>query len=87
MGFAMTVFNIMWWLSAAFLSMPSIPVFWFTKEERSDWLDSTWGFTKQIIPLLLGGVLLAGFLLGRPGLDAGIIPDRFIAEWLVAIAT
>ena len=81
MGFAMTVFNIKWWLSAAFLSMTVYTSFsWFTKEERSDWLDSTWGFTKQIIPLLLGGVLLAGFLLGRPGLDAGIIPDRFIAE-------
>ncbi len=51
---------------------------WFTKSELVDWRDSTWFFTKQIMPLLLGGVLVAGFLMGRPGLDSGIIPDEYI---------
>ena len=36
----------------------------------------------MILPLLFGGVLIAGFLLGMPGTDNGIIPNQWIA-WLV----
>ena len=36
-------------------------------QESGDWLQSTWGFAKQITPLLFWGVLVAGLLLGRPG--------------------
>lgn len=46
-------------------------------ERRSDWFTETWGFAKQIIPLLFIGVLAAGFLLGRPGHE-GIIPSHYI---------
>ena len=47
--------------------------------EMKDWRDQTWGFAKQITPLLLGGVLAAGFFLGSPeSSDAGIIPSRWI---------
>ncbi|NLV31342.1 MAG: hypothetical protein GXY47_09320 [Acidobacteria bacterium] len=49
--------------------------------ESSDWLEATWGFAKQIMPLLLLGVLVAGFLLGRPGHE-GLIPGKFV-EMLV----
>jgi hypothetical protein len=55
--------------------------FWFSKEETLDWLDSTWGFMKQIFPLLAAGVLVAGFLLGRPGHSA-LIPDQYIETLL-----
>ena len=51
---------------------------WFSKSELSQWVGASWGFTKQILPLLLGGVLIAGFLLGRPDTD-GIIPS----EWVI----
>jgi len=40
---------------------------WFTKDECKSWVASTWDFMKQIFPLLAGGVLVAGFMLGRPG--------------------
>jgi len=50
---------------------------WFSKEERKSWVGSTWGFMKQIFPLLAGGVLVAGFMLGRPGHSA-LIPEHFI---------
>ncbi|MCX6600848.1 MAG: permease [bacterium] len=47
--------------------------------ELKDWFDSTWGFAKQILPLLLLGVLASGFLLGRPGHD-GVIPSHWISD-------
>ncbi len=47
--------------------------------EQGEWFSSTWDFAKQITPLLLGGILVSGFLLGRPGSE-GIIP----AEWVSA---
>ena len=47
--------------------------------EMKDWRDHTWSFAKQITPLLLGGVLAAGFFLGTPeAKDAGIVPNRWI---------
>ena len=46
--------------------------------ELGEWLGATWGFAKQILPLLLGGVLVAGFLLGRPGHE-GLIPSAWVA--------
>ncbi len=47
--------------------------------EASQWFDQTWGFAKQITPLLFFGVLIAGFLLGRPGQE-GLIPSRWISS-------
>ncbi len=54
---------------------------WFKKDELKEWTSATWGFALQILPLLLGGVLVAGFLLGRVGHE-GIIPNRWV-EWAV----
>ncbi len=49
-----------------------------TNGPAREWLDSTWGFVKLILPLLLVGVLAAGFLLGRPGHE-GLIPSEWIS--------
>jgi hypothetical protein len=46
--------------------------------ELGEWFDQSWQFTRQIMPLLLGGVLVAGFLLGRPG-GEGAIPADWVA--------
>jgi uncharacterized membrane protein YraQ (UPF0718 family) len=48
--------------------------------ETKGWIDATWSFTLLILPLLFGGVLIAGFLLGMPGTDNGIIPNQWIAR-------
>jgi len=48
------------------------------KGELHDWFAASWGFAKQIMPLLLAGVLVAGLLLGRPGHE-GLIPAGWIA--------
>ncbi len=48
------------------------------KGEVGDWFSSTWTFAKQILPLLLFGVLVAGFLLGRVGHE-GVIPSEWIS--------
>lgn len=46
--------------------------------DGGDWMRETWSFAKQILPLLAGGVLLAGFLLGGPQSHRGIIPNEWI---------
>jgi len=51
------------------------------KGEGREWMNSTFGFAGQILPLLLAGVLVAGFLLGRVR-GEGIIPSTWI-EWAV----
>lgn len=71
------------WLvtGALFLLLFWMVFSWFNKEERKEWSLSTWMFTKQILPLLFVGVLLAGFLLGRPGHEA-LIPTQWIGNWV-----
>jgi uncharacterized membrane protein YraQ (UPF0718 family) len=49
------------------------------KKETGDWFVSTWSFAKQILPLLLAGVLVAGLLLGRVGHE-GVIPSSWISR-------
>jgi len=47
------------------------------KGEGGQWFFSSWTFAKQILPLLFFGVLVAGFLLGRPEYE-GIIPAKWV---------
>lgn len=48
-------------------------------DELGQWFSTSWDFAKQILPLLLIGVLIAGALLGRVG-NEGLIPSSWIAE-------
>ncbi|MFP4153809.1 MAG: permease [Alkalispirochaeta sp.] len=51
---------------------------WFSRSELVDWVQATRDFAVQILPLLFSGVLVAGFLLGRPGHTA-LIPEAWVA--------
>ncbi len=46
--------------------------------ELGEWFGQSYGFAKQILPLLLFGVLVAGVLLGRPG-NEGLIPSEWVS--------
>ncbi|MGD2067631.1 MAG: permease [Gemmatimonadota bacterium] len=46
--------------------------------EAGEWFGASWGFAKQIFPLLFIGILVAGLLLGRPGHE-GLIPSAWVA--------
>ena len=53
------------------------------ESENREWALSTWDFTKQIMPLLAIGILIAGFLLGSTHDEtamAGIIPNEWVAK-------
>tara|TARA_R110001583_G_scaffold100293_4_gene246212 strand:+ start:11118 stop:12437 length:1320 start_codon:yes stop_codon:yes gene_type:complete len=48
-----------------------------SRPQDREWADQSWDFTKQILPLLVIGVFVAGLLLGRPGHE-GLIPARWV---------
>ena len=74
------IYRIKWYLGGTLLLVLAwMIVRWFKKDEIKEWTFSTWVFAKQIFPLLLAGVMVAGFLLGRPGHE-GIIPGSWVAQ-------
>jgi hypothetical protein len=76
------IFAAKWYITAALLIVLGLMLkAWFTRDECKSWVESTWGFVKQISPLLAGGVLVAGFMLGRPGHPA-LIPEHYIESLL-----
>jgi uncharacterized membrane protein YraQ (UPF0718 family) len=66
---------------AAF-TVGSLGLAWLTatdKGEGGSWFESSWSFAKQILPLLLIGVIASGFLLGRVGQE-GMIPSEWVSK-------
>ncbi len=79
-GLWAAIFSLKWYMSGGLLLVLLWMVkSWFVQEERVSWIEGTWGFVKQIMPLLFAGVLVAGFLLGRPGHPA-LIPEAWVSS-------
>jgi len=79
-GFWPFIFHYKWVITGVFLLSLIYMLFrWFEGEELGEWVSSSWGFAKQILPLLFLGVLAAGVLLGRPG-NEGLIPSGIIED-------
>ncbi|MBM4102563.1 MAG: hypothetical protein FJ263_00730 [Planctomycetes bacterium] len=77
-----TIFHNKWFIVAVFGAGFMWMVWrWFNGTERVEWLNATWDFAVQILPLLLAGILVSGLLLGRPGHE-GMIPNEWV-EWAV----
>ncbi|MBP7831317.1 MAG: permease [Kiritimatiellae bacterium] len=79
-GLWFAVFRAKWMLtSGAALMLAFLLVRYFSRRELSAWCSESWGFAKQILPLLFMGVLAAGFFLGSPdSKDAGMIPNAWV---------
>jgi len=81
-GLWATIFAAKWYIAIVlFIILALMLKAWFTIDECKNWVDATWGFMKQIFPLLAGGVLVSGFLLGRPGHPA-LIPEQWIQSFV-----
>jgi uncharacterized membrane protein YraQ (UPF0718 family) len=79
-GFFASVYGVHWPLTAALLVVLIWMMSrWYSKDELGQWVQSTWSFAKQITPLLFGGILVSGWLMGRPGADAGLVPSSWVA--------
>ena len=75
-----TLYQAKYFITAGFaLVLVYALIRWFKRSELSDWVRATRDFAIQILPLLFGGIMVAGFLLGRPG-HAALIPERWIVE-------
>jgi uncharacterized membrane protein YraQ (UPF0718 family) len=76
------IFRYKYYVTAAFALLLVFALLrWFKKPELKEWLAATRDFAVQILPLLFGGVLVSGFLLGRPGHQA-LIPESWVAGLL-----
>ncbi len=79
-GLFSSIWKIHWHLTIGLLVVLGYMIVrWYKREELENWVQATWVFVKQILPLLFGGVLVAGWLMGRPGHDAGLIPAAWIS--------
>ena len=78
-GFWYAIYSNKWLMTGGFLIFLGFTILrWFKKGELAEWVEATWGFSKQILPLLFIGVFVAGMLLGRPGHE-GLIPSHWVS--------
>jgi uncharacterized membrane protein YraQ (UPF0718 family) len=81
-GLWFRIYSIKWTLTGILaIALVFMLIAWFKKNELAQWVGASWEFTKQILPLLFFGVLIAGFLLGRPD-GEGIIPSGWVERFV-----
>jgi uncharacterized membrane protein YraQ (UPF0718 family) len=68
-------------VAGAVVLLGGMCVLWFRRAELVEWVEASWSYAKLILPLLLLGVLAAGFFLGRP-MHEGIIPNIWVEKAL-----
>lgn len=74
------IYNAKYWITGGFaLLLIYSLIRWFKKDDIVMWGIATRDFALQILPYLFFGVLIAGFLLGRPGHEA-LIPTSWVAS-------
>ncbi|MGL6197153.1 MAG: permease [Thermoguttaceae bacterium] len=74
--FAATVFEYRWYFCAACAIILGVMIVrWFRRDELVEWMDQTWTFSKQIVPLLFGGVFVTGFV-------ASLLPAEIVARYV-----
>lgn len=74
------IYKSKYWITGAFgIVLIYSLVRWFSRSEMKTWAEATRDFALQIFPYLFFGVLVAGFLLGRPNHDA-LIPTSWVAS-------
>jgi len=94
------VYRNRWYFAAACLAAVVAMAFgWFDGAERLEWMNQTWTFAKQIVPLLFGGVFVTGFvaalipeeavgrLVGGNSLSANLVASVVGALWYFATLT
>jgi uncharacterized protein len=81
-SFYTSVYNSRFYIAGFFLLvLIGLMILWYSREETTEWGGSTWSYAKLILPYLFGGVLIAGFLLGRPN-HMGVIPPEWISSFV-----
>jgi hypothetical protein len=70
------IHHIRWYLAGAMGLFVALMAFtWLDRQDRIEWMQNTWFYTKLLVPLLFGGVFLVGFL-------GALVPEEQVARWV-----
>jgi uncharacterized membrane protein YraQ (UPF0718 family) len=68
-----------WPLAFASLGVALLAFLIWKREQGAEWVEETWDLAKKILPLLLIGVVVSGFVFGTPT-GEGLIPRSWIQD-------
>jgi len=73
-NWAAVIYGFKWYIAGLFLTAVLLMTWrWSDRRETGEWMQNTWDFSKRLLPLLFGGVFLAGFV-------EHLVSQEFIAE-------